>query len=159
MSARDSEDSRKDVSAQMVRAQIFAEDVEVGLELPVVVRNASRVQLFLYSAATWNPHRIHYDAAYAQTEGLPDVVVHGPLQGAWLCQYVTDWAGPLGRVVHLSWQNRASALPDRDYEFHGRVAAVDGDEVQLDVREQDTDGNVLMPATATVRLPRRVPAA
>ena len=137
------------------QAQRFADDVRVGDALPVVVRNASRVQLFLYSAATWNPHRIHYDVDYARFEGHPDVIVHGPLQGAWLSQYVTDWAGPAGRILGLSWQNRASALPEQDYEFHGEVSAIDGDVVSLALREQTTDGVVLMPGEATVRLPRR----
>lgn len=131
------------------------DDVTVGTELPTVVRNASRAQLFLYSAATWNPHRIHYDADYARFEGHPDVIVHGPLQGAWLSQYVTDWIGPGGRLVELSWQNRASALPEVDYEFRGKVVAIDGDRVLLDVWEQSTDGQVLMPGRAVVTLPRR----
>ncbi len=130
-------------------------DVAVGDELPVVVRNASRAQLFLYSAATWNPHRIHYDRDYALTEGHPDIIVHGPLQGAWLSQYVTDWAGPAGRMTGLRWQNRASALPERDYEFHGRVRAVAGSTVTLDVWEQTPDGQVLMPGEADVELPSR----
>jgi hydroxyacyl-ACP dehydratase HTD2-like protein with hotdog domain len=136
-------------------AQPHVEDLVPGQELPVVVRNASRVQLFLYSAATWNPHRIHYDVDYARIEGHPDVIVHGPLQGAWLSQYVTDWAGPQGRILGLSWQNRASALPEQDYEMRGRVTAVDGDVVSLDVWEQSPDGAVLMPGQAQVRLPRR----
>jgi len=136
-------------------AQVHAEDLRPGDALPVVVRNAGRVQLFLYSAATWNPHRIHYDVDYARFEGHPDIIVHGPLQGAWLSQYVTDWAGPAGRLEQLRWQNRASALPERDYEFHGRVVAVDGERVSLEVWEQDGEGNVLMPGEAVVRLPRR----
>jgi len=135
--------------------QLFIDDVAVGQELPVVVRNASRVQLFMYSAATWNPHRIHYDVDYARFEGHPDVIVHGPLQGAWLSQYVTDWAGPQGRILGLSWQNRASALPELDYEFRGRVTAIEGDVVSLDVWEQTPEGAVLMPGQATVRLPSR----
>ena len=135
----------------------YFEDVPVGHELPAVVQNASRVQLFLYSAATWNPHRIHYDVDYARFEGHPDVIVHGPLQGAWLSQYVTDWAGPAGRILSLSWQNRASALPENDYEFHGRVTAIDvaAGVVSLEVWEQTLDGTVIMPGVATVRLPRR----
>ncbi len=137
------------------RTQPFVDEVAVGQDLPVVVRNASRVQLFLYSAATWNPHRIHYDVDYARFEGHPDVIVHGPLQGAWLSQYVTDWAGPQGRILSLSWQNRASALPELDYEFRGRVTAVEGDVVSLDVWEQTPEGAVLMPGQATVRLPAR----
>ena len=38
-------------------------------------------------------------------------------------------------------------------QFRGTVAAVDGDVVHLDVRAEDGDGTVLMPGTATVRLP------
>lgn len=137
-------------------AQLYAGDVSVGDELPVMTKQAGRAQLFLYSAITWNPHRIHYDRDYAQFEGHADVIVHGPLQGAWLTQYLADWAGPLARLVTASWQNRASALPERDLEFRGRVAAIDGDLVELEVWEQDAaDGRVLMPGRATVRLPRR----
>jgi len=129
-------------------------EVAVGDELPPAVRNASRVQLFLFSAATHNPHRIHYDRDYAAVEGHADIIVHGPLQGAWLSQYVTEWAGPRGRMLTLTWQNRRSALPERDYTFKGVVRSVDDDVVGLEVWAQDDDG-VLMPGTATVRLPTR----
>ena len=134
--------------------QRLAGDVVVGDELDAVIRNASRAQLFLYSAATHNPHRIHYDRDYALTEGHPDIIVHGPLQGAWLSQYVTDWAGPRGRMLTLTWQNRKSALPEQDYVFRGVVRAVEGDVVQLEVWAEDGDGTVLMPGTATVSLPK-----
>ena len=136
-------------------AHVHIEDLAVGMAIPTVVRNASRVQLFLYSAATWNPHRIHYDVDYARFEGHPDVIVHGPLQGAWLSQYVTDWAGPAGRIVSLSWQNRASALPETDYELRGLVTEISDDVVSLRVWEQTVEGVVLMPGEASVRLPRR----
>lgn len=36
--------------------------------------------LFRFSALTYNAHRIHYDLAWAQHEGYPGLVVHGPLQ-------------------------------------------------------------------------------
>ncbi|MBV1867300.1 MAG: MaoC family dehydratase N-terminal domain-containing protein [Marinosulfonomonas sp.] len=43
------------------------------------------VQLFRYSAMTFNGHRIHYDRDYAQNEeGYHDLVVHGPLQATLL---------------------------------------------------------------------------
>jgi hydroxyacyl-ACP dehydratase HTD2-like protein with hotdog domain len=139
------------------RPQRYVDDVAVGEDLPTTVKNASRAQLFLYSAATWNPHRIHYDRDYARVEGQPDVVVHGPLQGAWLTQYVTGWAGPLGRLLAASWQHRGSAYADVDYELHGRVVTVDDStgDVSIDVWEQTVDGQRLMPGRAVVRLPRR----
>jgi hydroxyacyl-ACP dehydratase HTD2-like protein with hotdog domain len=38
------------------------------------------VRLFRFSALTANSHRIHYDEPYAtEVEGLPGVIVHGPL--------------------------------------------------------------------------------
>jgi hydroxyacyl-ACP dehydratase HTD2-like protein with hotdog domain len=139
--------------------QRYAEDVNAGDELPVLVKNASRAQLFLFSAATNNPHRIHYDKDYAAVEGHPDVLVHGPLQGAWLSQYVTDWAGTGGRVRALSWQNRARAYPERDLSFKGKVVEKREEDgravVELEVWEEDDEGQVLMPGKATVELPGR----
>ena len=131
------------------------EDVRVGDEMAPMVKNATRAQLFLFSAATNNPHRIHYDREYAALEGHPDVLVHGPLQGAWLHQFVRDWAGPRGRVLALDYQNRGRAFPERDLTFAGRVTAIEDDVVSLELAETDDTGAVLVPATARVQLPRR----
>ena len=140
-------------------AQLHFEDVNEGDELPVMVKNASRAQLFLFSAATQNPHRIHYDRDYAAVEGHPDVLVHGPLQGAWLAQFVTDWAGPAGRVLQVGWQNRARAFPEQDLTWKGTVVRThrEGDRgiVELEIAEQNSEGQALVPATARVSLPLR----
>ena len=134
--------------------QRFLQDTTEGQEMPPMVKNATRAQLFWYSAATWNPHRIHYDRDYAAVEGHPDLLVHGPLQGAWLSQFVTDWMGPGGRLLGLSWQNRARAFPESDLTFKGRVTAVGDDGVvELEVWEENEAGEVLMPGKARVRLP------
>lgn len=39
----------------------------------------TEVALFRFSALTYNAHRIHYDRAYAEAEGYPDLLVHAPL--------------------------------------------------------------------------------
>jgi 3-methylfumaryl-CoA hydratase len=52
------------------------------------------VDLFRYSAATYNGHRIHYDQAYARNEeGYPNLVVHGPFTAAKLFDLATRTAG------------------------------------------------------------------
>jgi len=52
------------------------------------------VDLFRYSAATYNGHRIHYDQRYVQEEeGYPDLVVHGPFTAAKLCDLAMRTAG------------------------------------------------------------------
>ena len=54
------------------------------------------VQLFRYSALTFNGHRIHYDADYARdVEGYAGVVIHGPLLATWLAALATEVVGPL----------------------------------------------------------------
>jgi 3-methylfumaryl-CoA hydratase len=52
------------------------------------------VDLFRYSAATYNGHRIHYDQRYVrEEEGYPDLVVHGPFTAAKLCDLAARAAG------------------------------------------------------------------
>lgn len=46
------------------------------------------VQLFRFSAVTYNSHRIHYDLPYATgEEGYPGLVVHGPFTAVKLLDY------------------------------------------------------------------------
>ena len=137
-------------------------DLAVGDELPAMHKFPDEAQLFLYSAASHNPHRIHYDREYARFEGHEDLLVHGPLQGAWLTQYVTDWAGSHGRLLGVTWQNRASGLAGEELVYSGTVTSVDPETgvVELEIVERTSDGRVLMPATARVRLPTaRTPTA
>ncbi|WP_420621335.1 acyl dehydratase [Candidatus Poriferisodalis sp.] len=130
-------------------------DLSVGDKLPTIYKFPDEAQLFLYSAASHNPHRIHYDRDYARFEGYEDILVHGPLQGAWLTQYVTDWAGPQARLENVTWQNRASALAGEELVYSGTVTAVDlkSGVVELEIAEHTSDARLLMPATARVRLP------
>lgn len=55
----------------------------VGLRGGEVRWEPSTVELFRFSAVTFNAHRIHYDLPYATAEeGYPGLVVHGPLTAA-----------------------------------------------------------------------------
>ena len=44
------------------------EDLAVGDSLPERKHEPSNVSLFLYNAAVWNAHRIHYDERYTREE-------------------------------------------------------------------------------------------
>jgi 3-methylfumaryl-CoA hydratase len=56
--------------------------------------NTNPLQLFRYSALTFNCHRIHYDRSYAtEVEGYPGLVVHGPLLATWLSLFVASKSG------------------------------------------------------------------
>jgi hydroxyacyl-ACP dehydratase HTD2-like protein with hotdog domain len=143
--------------------QVWFEDVSIGDELPVLEVEPSRVQMFFFSAATYNGHRIHYDTTWAvDVEGYPDLLIQGPMQVALMSRALTDWVGGAGRLVSFSVQNRGSAFVGDRLRFRGQVTdarIVDGaGRVELSVRGEKADGTVLMPGTATVRLPLRAAA-
>lgn len=75
-----------------------------------LIRRPSEIDLFRFSAVTWNAHRIHYDAPYAASEGLPGVVVQAHLHGAYLAQAALKWGGPGARLRQLTWRNTSPAV-------------------------------------------------
>ncbi|HWU07675.1 MAG TPA: hypothetical protein VN520_15045 [Streptomyces sp.] len=86
--------------------------VATGDLLPSFEVTPDTVQLFCYSAITWNPHRIHYDAPYArEAEGYSDVLVQGPLMGSWLMRLCADWVAPWGRVDTMTYRTTTSVMP------------------------------------------------
>src|SRR3989442_209919 len=105
--------------------QLYFEDVAVGDAIPPAIERIDSAQLFFFSAATYNGHRIHYDLPYAESEGHPTIIVHGPLQSALMAKTLRNWIGPAGRLLRLRVQNRASAYPDEDLVFTGRVTAAE----------------------------------
>ncbi|MDP6980180.1 MAG: MaoC/PaaZ C-terminal domain-containing protein, partial [Myxococcota bacterium] len=119
----------------------------------------SELQLFFFSAATNNGHRIHYDLPYAKTEGLPNILVQGPLQAALLAKALTDWIGPGGRLTRIQIQNRGNAFPNETLHYGGVVVGKRKEEgqhfVDCEIFERNEGGAILMPGTATVSLPRR----
>lgn len=135
---------------------VYFEDIDAGDAIPVLTVTVDETQMFFFSAATYNGHRIHYDKDWARdTEGYDDVLVHGPLQAALLSRALTDWIGGDGRLVMFSVQNRAVAHPGQALTF-GAVVTGKRPEglVDLDIFCKRGD-DVLMPGTATVALPQR----
>ena len=135
------------------------EDVKVGAELPALVKVPTTVQLFRYSAVTWNAHRIHYEREYALREGHPDVLVQAHLHGAFLLQMIMTWMGPRARIVTFGWSNRGRAIPGDTLTCTGRVTAMrieDGRRlVDLELAETNQRGELCAPGKATVMLPSR----
>jgi hydroxyacyl-ACP dehydratase HTD2-like protein with hotdog domain len=139
--------------------QLHFEDVAEGDAISTLTTTVDQTQMFFFSAATYNGHRIHYDKTWASDrEGYDDVLVQGPLQSALLARAVTDWIGGAGRLVSFSAQNRAVAFPGEELSFGGTVTASRLEDgrglVDLEVVGRRGD-DVLMPGTATVELPVR----
>ena len=81
--------------------------------------------LFRYSALTFNTHRIHYDAPYAeQVERYRGLVVHGPLTASLLLQLAARELG----------ENRL-----RTFQFRGLSPAIAGEPLHLVMRKGEGD--------------------
>jgi len=123
--------------------------LSVGAELPPMVQHTSITQVFRYSAATWNTHRIHYDKAYAIKEGYPDVLVQSHLHGAFLTRYCTELVGRAGRLLQLSLRMRRFAVAGEDLTVTATVTTIervaDGGTPDVQAADvQDADGRVVV---------------
>ena len=143
----------------MVNGQVYYEDVEVGLELPPLYKTPSNTLLFLYSAITWNPQRIHFDKDYTLTEGYKDVIVHGPLRGAFLSQLLTHWIGDEGVLKKMSYANRDIAYVNEPLACKGTVTrkSIENGQglVECDIWVENAQGAKLTLGNAAVVLPRK----
>jgi len=145
----------------MAKEQVYFEDVEVGMALPPLHKTPSNTLLFLYSAITWNPQRIHYDKDYTLTEGYRDIIVHGPLRGAFLSQLLTGWIGEAGTLKKLSYTNREIAYVNESLKCQGTVTRQWTENgvgyVECEIWVENEQGNRMTVGNATVVLPCREP--
>ena len=131
------------------------EELNVGDALPERRHTPTNVSLFLYNAAVWNAHRIHYDETYTkEIEHHPGIVIDGPLQGDWLAQCVMNWLGDAGVLLRFSYSNRIATYLGETLVSGGRITAIDSVQrhVEIELFVKNAAGAVTSPGTATVQL-------
>jgi hydroxyacyl-ACP dehydratase HTD2-like protein with hotdog domain len=126
--------------------------LEVDQVLPELVKHPTTRQLVQYAGAQGDFYEIHYDQAYAQSVGLPGVILHGLLKAAFLGQLVTDWLGDRGTLKTFEVSYRGLDQPGRPYRCRGRITKVDGNQVELEVWGEDSAGSRTTAGTATVEM-------
>lgn len=114
------------------------------------------MQLFMFSAVTWNRHLIHYNQDFAQHDGLQNVAVHRALLGGFLTQMLTEWLGMSGQLVSLDWSVRGSATLNQPVTCRGVVVQKVADEgryiLRCDVEVLDHQDRQIVPGKAVVEL-------
>src|SRR5690606_22445153 len=69
--------------------------LQPGDELPAVsMRGLDRAMLARYAGASGDYMPLHTDIDQARAAGLPDVIGHGMLVGAWMARVLTNVASP-----------------------------------------------------------------
>lgn len=132
-------------------------DIEVGSCITALEKRPTSVQLFRYSAVTWNAHLIHYDEQYARSEGYPSILVPSHLHGCFLAQAVLDWVGPDATLRRFRWQNRQLAVAGDVLTCTGEVTAVgtrdDMGVVTCELEERNQKGDLCAPGWAVIEIP------
>jgi len=113
----------------------------VPAEAPTVsgqdIWTPTSVDLFRFSAVTFNSHRIHYDLPYAiEREGYPGLVVHGPFTAAKLFAQ----AQTRGPICHFTFQAKAPI-------FEGQSVHLSRSDQENKVEAIRCDGAIAMSAT------------
>ena len=98
--------------------------------------NTNAVQLFRYSALTFNGHRIHYDRKYAtEVESYPGLVVHGPLLATMLSLFAERQTER--KLRKFSFRGKRPVFDLNGFTLTGSFSGKDSAELQvLDHRSQ-----------------------
>ncbi len=92
--------------------------------VPCLTNRPDAVQLFSFSAATWNQHRIHYDEQYTREhEGYDRLLVQGPLLGSWMLEVAENWAEGWGEVTRFAFRTHQPVYVNTELRVSGDVAA------------------------------------
>ena len=140
--------------------KLFFEDVNVGDEIPPILKEVTLVQNVMYSAATWDFHRHHYDKEFAESKGFPGPFVDGQMFGAFLAQMVTQWMGVDGILKKLGLTYKTMAVPGDVLSCKGKVTGKYIEEgenlVSCEMWIENQKGRTIVaPAQALLALPSK----
>ena len=134
-----------DLAAQALRGDVqFERRGEIVRDVTV-----GPVQMFRYSAATFNGHRIHYDRHYARdVEGYPGLVVHGPLIATMLLEFLQAQVAPKRFVERFEFRAIKPTFDIAPFALHAASPASDG---SVSLWSTNNTGALGIQATAVVR--------
>ena len=142
-----------------MKKELFWEDVDVGTEIPPLVKNPTTQQLVKWAGASGDFYQIHYDKDFALGNNLPGVIIHGALKSAWLGQLLGDWIGENGTLRKYGCSYRGMDVPVDTITCKGVVTKkyMDGDDhyVECDIWLENAKGKKTTPGTGLVVLPSR----
>lgn len=145
-------------------ARVYFEDVEVGAEMPPLVKGPiEQIQLTRYAGASGDFNPIHQDAAFARAAGMGDVFAHGMLSMGFVAQSVTDWFG-VGTIRKIGVRFAALVRLGDVVTCRGRVVANRAGEgpgkgerlVDLELWAETQKGEKVVTGKATVALASRL---
>lgn len=126
----DSSPAERDALAALAERVRIQENADLSFARPARHTQSVRpdpVQLFRYSAVTFNGHRIHYDVPYATgVEMYPSLVVHGPLIATMLIEFSRHAVVPGMALKHFEFRAKRPTFGIGTFHLHAGMQQVDG---------------------------------
>lgn len=140
---------------------LYFEDFEEGAELEAVEKGPMMVghQVRWAGACDNYHHEFHHDEYVAKAQGLPGILLSGPLMASLLLTQVSHWLGSYARIRSFFDRNSAHTMPrdtatirgvvKRKYEENGKGM------IEIECWIENQNGVKTTPGGATAQLPRR----
>ena len=139
--------------------QVYYEDVMEGSEIPSLAKEPTTRQLVKWAGTSGDYYQIHYDKDFAQSRGLPGVIVHGQLVAGFLGQLMTDWIGEQGSLRKLTCSYRGMNFPGEAITCRGKITRKyieDGEHyIECNVWAESARGEKTVTGKAIVVIPAR----
>ncbi len=142
-----STDARPDVDA-----------IRVGDPLPELRIDVTATVIVAGALATRDFMPVHHDRDFAQQQGAPDIFMNILSDTGYCSRFLTDWAGPDGRLTRLAIRLGVPVHPGHTLVYTGEVAGLreEGEELVVDVSFRAVgDLGDHVTGTATLVLARR----
>ena len=131
--------------------------IKLNSAIPEFTISTNQIQIFMFSAVTWNRHHIHYSKDAAIAEGLPDVVVQRGLIGNYFARTLTNWTQRPDCIKKLEWIMKSSALPNETLNFNGQVTNIYTDKSSLTIscklKVNSSDNRIIALAESEIIMP------
>jgi acyl dehydratase len=142
-----------------VPAKLYYEDVQVGDEVPKLVKSpVSHLQLVRYAGASGDFNPLHTDPKIGEMIGLGGIITHGMLIMGFVGQMLSDYVGPTAlrkfgvRFKGMTRLNDVITCTGTITEKH----EVDGEgRITGKVQAVDQNGDVKVTGTFVAALPHR----
>lgn len=143
----------------MAQVDLYFEDVSEGQELPPFQRTTDLMHWNRFAAVNDEFVYLHMDDEFAKRRGEKGVLAMGHLSFSHLHNMLRTWIGDSGRIKRVSCQYRRVNYKGDTITSRGKVVkkhSQDGENlVDLDIRVENQNGEIITPGQATVALPSR----
>ena len=130
-------------------------EVAVGDELPALDLPLTATAIVAGAIASRDYQDVHHDRDLAVARGSKDIFMNILTTNGYVGRFVTDWAGPEALLRCVDIRLGAPNYPGDTMRMSGRVTAVDGALVTVEVRGANDLGDHV---TGTVELALAEPA-